>query len=85
MRSKRRHQTLCLIIRGGNTDTYGMHIIRIPKKVHRPKIVSQFESIPSYSDVDEGYFLHELFGKVVFRPNNWDIPQLGTILSHMTK
>ena len=85
MKRKRQYQTMCLIICGGNTDTCGMYFIRIPKKVHRPKIVSQFESIPSYSDVDEGYFLHELFGKVVFRPNNWDIPQLGTILSPMTK
>ena len=41
--------------------------------MHRPKVVSQFESIPSYPDVDEGYFLHESFGKAVFRPKNWDV------------
>ena len=53
-------------------DKCGIHVISIPKKVHRPKVVSQFESIPPYPDVDEGYFLHELFGKAVFRPKNWD-------------
>ena len=63
---------MCFIIRRGNTDKCGIHVISIPKKVHRPKVVSQFESIPSYSDVDEGYFLHELFGKEVFRPDNRD-------------
>ena len=63
---------MCLIIRGGNTDKCGIHVISIPKNIHRSKVVSQFESIPSYPDVDDGYFLHESFGKAVFRPNDWD-------------
>ena len=82
MRSKRRHQTLCLIIRGGNTDKCGIHVIRILKKVHRPKFVSQFESIPSYPDVDEGYFLHESFGKTVFSPKNWGASARDDIITY---
>ena len=82
MRSKRQHQTLCLIIRGNNTDKCGIHVISIPKKVHRPKVVSQFESIPSYPDVDEGYFLHESFGKAVFRPKNWDVSARDDIITY---
>ena len=49
-----------------------MHVIHIPKKVTRPKVNSEFEDEPSYPDVDEGFFLHESFGKTMFRPRNWD-------------
>ena len=50
--------------------------------MHRPKIVSQFESIPSYPDVDEEYFLHELFCKAVFKPKNWDAPARNNIITY---
>ena len=82
MRSKRRHQTLCLIIHEGNTDMCGIHVISIPKKVHILKVVSQFKSIPSYPGVDEGYFLHESFGKAVFRPKNWDALSRDDIIAY---
>ena len=82
MRSKRRHQTLCLIIHEGNTDMCGIHVISIPKKVHILKVVSQFKSIPSYPGVDEGYFLHESFGKAVFRPTNWDASARDDIITY---
>ena len=57
---------------GGNTSKFSSNIISVPRKVHRPKIVSTYEAEPKYSDVDEGYFMHESFGKTVFRPRNWD-------------
>ena len=82
MRSKHQYPTLFLINHGGNTDKYGIHVISISKKVHRPKVVSQFESIPSYPDIDEGYFFHESFGKAFFRPNNWDASARVNIITY---
>ena len=57
---------------GGNNSRVSSHSISVPRKVHRPKVVSTYEAESSYPDVDEGYFLHESFGKTVFRPRNWD-------------
>ena len=57
---------------GGNTTKRSSNIISVPRKVHRPKVVSTYEAEPQYPDVDEGYFMHESFGKTVFRPRNWD-------------
>ena len=57
---------------GGNNSRVSSHSISVPRKVHRPKVVSTYEAASSYPDVDEGYFLHESFGKTVFRPRNWD-------------
>ena len=57
---------------GGNSDIITVNIIVIPKKVHRPKVLSQFKSEESYPDVDEGFFLHESFSKAIFRYKNWD-------------
>ena len=34
-------------------------------------MVSEYQSTPSYPDVDEGFFLHESYGKAMFRPTNW--------------
>ena len=46
------------------------HVIEVPKKVHRPKLVNDLRCEPSYLDVDEGHFLSEAFSKAVFRPRN---------------
>ena len=58
--------------RGGNSSASTINAITIPKKVHRPKVISQFKSEESYPDVDKGFFLHESFGKAIFQPKNWD-------------
>ena len=83
-RIKRQPPTLYLKIRESNTDRCGIHSISIPRKVRWPKVVSQFESVPSYPDVDEGYFLHKSFGKYS-SSQRIGIPQLGMISSLMTK
>ena len=57
--------------RGGSIRGLVTHAISIPKKIHRPKMVSEYQSTPSYPDVDEGFFLHESYGKAMFRPTNW--------------
>ena len=60
----------------------GIHIISIPKMVHRLKVVSQFERMPSYPDVDERYFFHQSFGKIVFRPKNRDASARDDIITY---
>ena len=57
---------------GGNGINLFSHVITMPRKVHRPKVVSTYEAEPSYPDIDEGYFMHESYGKSMFRPRNWD-------------
>ena len=40
--------------------------------MHRPKVSSVFQEEESYPDIDEGFFLHEQFGRAMFRPKSWD-------------
>ena len=79
---QRQLQTRGWILHGGNTSKCGIYIINIPKNIHRPKVVSQFEKEPTYPDVDEGYFLHESFGKAIFRPKNWDVSPRDDLIAY---
>ena len=49
----------------------GVNVIEIPRKVWLPKVKNEFRPEPRYSDVDEGYFIFERYGKAVFRSKPW--------------
>ena len=55
-------------LRVGSSDMHSANAIDIPRKVHRPKVTSNYEDVKSYLDVDEGHILHESYGKTMFRP-----------------
>ena len=64
----------------GSTDKYPVFAIEVPRKIHQPKVINEFQSSASYPDVDEGHFLHKSFGKAIFCPRNWDrTPRQGII------
>ena len=65
---------------GGDTIKPSVNTISVPRKVHRPKVVSSYKSEPKYPDVDEGHFLHESYGKTVFRPRHWDSGKRSDII-----
>ena len=70
---------------GGNTmNNSSVNVINIPCKVSRPKVISHFEDEESYPDVDEGFFLYEVFGKAMFRPRNWDSQPRDGLLQYDT-
>ena len=50
---------------GGSSNANTVNVIEIPKKVHRPKVLSQFQSKEPCPDIDDGFFLHKLFGKAI--------------------
>ena len=49
----------------------GVNVIEIPRKVWLPKVKNQFRPEPQYSDVDEGYFIFQKYGKAIFRSKPW--------------
>ena len=49
----------------------GVNVIEIPRKVWLPKVKNEFRPEPQYSDVDEGYFIFQEYGKAVFRSKPW--------------
>ena len=52
-------------------NTLGVNVIDIPRKVWLPKVKNEFKPEAQYSDVDEGYFIFERYGKAVFRAKPW--------------
>lgn len=55
-----------------SNDSTQVNVIDIPRKVWLPKVKSQYKPEAQYSDVDEGHFIFECYGKAVFRstPSN---------------
>ena len=49
----------------------GVNVIEIPRKVWLPKVKNEFRPESQYSDVDEGYFIFEKYGKAIFRSKQW--------------
>ena len=50
--------------------------------MHRPKVSSVFQEEESYPDIDEGFFLHEQFGRAMFRPKSWDSGLRADLISY---
>lgn len=48
-----------------------VNVIDIPRKVWLPKVKNEFKPEKQYSDVDEGYFIFERYGRAVFRAKPW--------------
>lgn len=59
-------------LHGDVSSHYGTYVIAIPKKVHRPKVVSEFECKLSYHYVNDRLFLNESFGKAMLRLKTWN-------------
>ena len=54
-----------------NNKLLGINVIEVPRKVWLPKVKSEFRQEKTYTDVDEGYFIFERYGRVVFRAKPW--------------
>ena len=48
------------------------HVIKIPRKISRPRIKPTFQPEPTYSDIDEGHFICPDLGHTVLRSKNWE-------------
>ena len=47
-------------------------VIEVPPKIWQPRVISRYQ-MPIYTDVDNGVFEFESYGKCVFRPTyDWD-------------
>ena len=49
----------------------GVNVIEILRKVWLPKVKNEFRPEPKYSDVEEGHFIFEKYGKAMFRSRPW--------------
>ena len=68
-----------------DNDIANCFAIDIPKKVHLPKVQSEYVPQEPYSDVNEGNFVFKQYGNTVFRTKSWDPGARDDIITYLDK